>query len=466
MPPILASFLTIGFMAWLFWRDFREKPNVTSALWIPILWMFLISTRPVSKWLGIFGLPTLGGDTPDEGSPLDVLVFLGLIAVGATILAKRQVNFGKVIRDNAWLLALVLYFFISILWSDFALTSFKRWIKIIGHPIMVLIVFTEPDPKEALLRLMKRCAYVLLPVSILWIKYYSRLGRKHDEYGGMTNCGITAGKNVLGIMACLLALFFVWHLFQVWRAEKGRTRWRELQLTGGLLLLCAYCLAKAHSATSDICFILGTMVMVFLGLRFVNKRLIGAYAAGVVLLLVIAQLTFDIYAKIVDMSGHESTLEGRGVLWEQLLHFGTNPIFGVGFETFWMGDNLVKLHEGRPWQPNEAHNGYIELYLEGGIIALLLLAGVVLSAYQKIRRDLVRNFEWGRVQMALLIVLLAHSWTEAGFRGLSLPFFVFFIIATDYPWIDVSISPPASGIMDSEVHEELVYSDAKVEAAG
>jgi exopolysaccharide production protein ExoQ len=463
MPPILASFLTIGFMGWLFWRDFREKPNVTGALWIPILWMFIITTRPVSRWLNILDVPGFGAPPSEEGSPLDVLVYLGLIAAGLVVLSKRQVDLSQVIRDNGWLFVFILYCFISIFWSDYPLTSFKRWIKVLGHPIMALVLFTEPDPKEALLRLMKRCGYVLLPVSILWMKYYS-LGSKYDEFGGRTNCGITGGKNILGIMSCLLGLFFLWHLFQVIRSKKGKSRRREFQLTVGLLLLTGYCLAKAHSATSDICFMLGTATMVLLALRSVNKRAISAYVVAVIVLLVIAQLTFDIYGKLADMSGHESTLEGRGVLWGELLAFGTNPVFGVGFEGFWLGDNLVKLHEGRPWQPNEAHNGYIELYLDGGIVGLLLLVGVVFAVYRKIRLDLVRNFEWGRVQMACLIVLLAHSWTEAGFRGLSLAFFVFFIIATNYPWLSAS-SPPSFEIASSEWQSELAYIEDKVAPA-
>jgi len=458
MPPILASFLTIGFISWLFWRDFSEKPNVTGALWIPILWMFIITTRPVSKWLDIVGVPGFGGASLEEGSPLDVVVFLGLIVAGVHVLAQRQLNLSEIIRDNAWLAVFVLYCFISIGWSDYPFVSFKRWIKVLGHPIMVLILFTEPDPMEALCRLMKRCAYVLLPVSILWMKYYDRLGRKSDEFGGMTNCGITAGKNVLGIMSCLLGLFFLWHLFQVWRSEKGKSRRRELQLTLGLGLLTAYCLAKAHSATSDICLLLGAGIMVVLALRSVNKKFIGAYAIAGILVLVVAQLSFDIYGKIIDFSGHESTIEGRGVIWAQLLNFGTNPLFGVGFETFWMGDNLVKLHEGRPWQPNEAHNGYIEVYLDGGVIGLLLLAGVVFAAFRKIRLDLLRNFQWGRFQMACLVALLVHSWTEAGFRGLSFPFFMFFVIAVNWPKFRVAPTQHVSDTVSKEPQEELAYS--------
>jgi len=47
--------------------------------------------------------------------------------------------------------------------------------KIFNHPSMALIVFTEPDYKEALTRLMKRCAYVVVTVSILFIKYSPQL---------------------------------------------------------------------------------------------------------------------------------------------------------------------------------------------------------------------------------------------------------------------------------------------------
>ena len=61
-------------------------------------------------------------------------------------------------------------------------------------PIMALIVLTEPDPEEALKRLMKRCAYVVVPVSILWIKYYPELGRGFSPWGGGESRGIAAGK--------------------------------------------------------------------------------------------------------------------------------------------------------------------------------------------------------------------------------------------------------------------------------
>ena len=113
--------------------------------------------------------------------------YFALIVVGFCVLVKRQVRLSEVIPNNGWLIVFLLYCFISIAWSDFPFVAFKRWIKILGHPIMALIVLTEPDPKEALIRLMKRCAYVVVPVSILLIKYYPELGRGLTDWGGAMN---------------------------------------------------------------------------------------------------------------------------------------------------------------------------------------------------------------------------------------------------------------------------------------
>jgi hypothetical protein len=58
---------------------------------------------------------------------------------------------------------------ISAAWADSPLISIKRWIRCsaTGHGFLVL--FSEPDPEEALTRMMKRCAYLVFPISILWI---------------------------------------------------------------------------------------------------------------------------------------------------------------------------------------------------------------------------------------------------------------------------------------------------------
>ena len=176
MPPTLALVLTLGLIVFLFRRDFREKPNVTGALWLPILWMLIMASRPPTAWLRIAGLSIVGGSW-EEGNPLDAVLFLLLTLTGIFVLYRRRVSLSEIVNGNVWLTVFVLYCFVAILWSEFPLVGFKRWIKVLGHPVMALVIFSEPDPKEAFLRVLKRVAYVVLPVSILWLKYYPELGR-------------------------------------------------------------------------------------------------------------------------------------------------------------------------------------------------------------------------------------------------------------------------------------------------
>src|SRR5438874_1159403 len=190
-----------------------------------------------------------------------------MIAAGFCVLNKRQVRLSEIVRNNGWLIAFLIYCFISIAWSDYPFIAFKRWIKILGHPIMALIVLTEPDPEEGLRRLMKRCAYVVVPVSILWIKYYPPLGRVFDDWGVASNTGIATGKNMLGADCLIVGFFFFWHLLQTWQTARNTQRRNELWLIAGFLIGVAWLLRLAHSATATISLFVALLLVVFVGIR-------------------------------------------------------------------------------------------------------------------------------------------------------------------------------------------------------
>jgi len=398
--------------------------------------MLLMGSRSVAQWLATLGLPTVSGSL-EEGNPLDAAVYSAFIAAGIYVLSQRQINFSEVLRSNAWLMIFLIYCFVAILWSDYPFVAFKRWIKILGHPIMVLILFTEPNPEEALARMVKRSAYVLVPFSILLIKYYPAIGCKYDMWTGRSAAnGVVQNKNELGCVCLVLGLFFVWYFLKTWRAEKSKARRDELRLIGGFLFMIGWLLSKAHSATPSLSWLVAVVVMLLVGRQWVNKKLIGMYAILAVIALAVAELTFGIFGRIVDLTGHEETIIGRAGLWRELLALHTNPIFGVGFESFWLGDRLKLLAQGRPWQPNEAHNGYLETYLNLGLIGLLMLIGLLVATFRKICTDLLQNFEWGQFRLGFLVAIILYNWTEVSFRGLSLLWFVFYIIAMDYPRVE------------------------------
>ena len=93
--------------------------------------------------------------------------------------------------------------------------------------------------------------------------------------------------------------------------------------------------------------------------------------AGLCLYIILA-LGFGVNAQLAGAVGRDPTLTDRTKIWHLLLSMHTNPLLGTGYESFWLGPRLVKI-----WQRfgpiNEAHNGYLEVYLNLGLIGLFLL---------------------------------------------------------------------------------------------
>jgi exopolysaccharide production protein ExoQ len=459
LSPTLASCLAVAVIIFLFRRDIRQKPDITAALWLPLLWLVLGCSRSVSAWLNIFGLPVSGAPSVEEGSPLDAWFYFALIIAGFFVLANRQVRLAEVVSNNGWLILFLVYCFISITWSDFPFIAFKRWLKILGHPIMALIVLTEPDPKEALIRLMKRCAYVVVPVSILFIKYYPELGRGFSPWGGAVCTGITTDKNALGGDCLILGYFFFWYLLQTWRNERSRWRRNELWLIAGFSIGIWWLFTQAHSATSSISLIVGILVILFVGIRRINKNFIGTYMLAALVLLVASEMMFGLSSHMSENLGKGSELSGRTGLWTTLLGLHTNPILGTGFESFWLGKRLEQLEGIFYFVPNEAHNGYLETYLTLGIVGLFLMIGLFIATFRKIRLELFRDFEWGRYRLGFLAALILYNWTEAAFKTLSPLWFVFYLIATDYPRILLASAQSSDEVESPEESRELVYAD-------
>jgi len=463
LPPRLALFLTLAFIVFLFRRDIRERPNVSGALWLPLIWLVLGCSRSFSAWLNIFGLPVSGGASNEEGSPVDACFTYAMATAGLLVLIKRQVSLSEVLRRNGWLVAFIAYCFISVVWSDYPFIAFKRVTKIFNHPIMALIVFTEPDFKEALTRLMKRCAYVVVPVSILWIKYYPELGMTYDDWSGLQNiAGISSGKNGLGMDCLILGFFFFWHLLQTWRTERNTQRRNELWLIAGFAIGILYLLRLSHSATSAISLLVAILIVVFVGVSPRIKNFIGTYTLAALVLLVAAELAFGISGSLSESLGRGSGLTGRKQLWDMCLKFQSNPILGAGFESFWLPERRDRIAARYPnWHVGGAHNGYLEIYLGLGLIGLSILIGLLIATFWKIRPELFRNFQWGRYRLGMLAAVVLHGWTETTFATGSPLWFVFYIIAMDYPLTHLTTAQPSVGVSRSEESREFAYAEGE-----
>jgi exopolysaccharide production protein ExoQ len=433
MAPALALAVTFAFCAAVLRYDSRSQ-RISAALTLPIVWIFFVASRFPSQWLYTFGMPGFGRGTIEEGNPLDAAFFLLLIVAGMVVLQRRRVRVLEFAAHNVWLTLFFAYCFLAILWSDFPFVAFKRWIKVLGHPVMALIILTEPEPLNAMRIVMKRAAFIMLPLSVTFIKYFPEIGRAFDQWSGApTNSGIHHNKNELGYTCMVFALFFFWNFLSSRRMVDQIERHRERAVTLLFAAILAWLFMMADSATSAICAMTGMSVMLLLSTRLISRQYMGAQVVVIIAIVVGVGTVFDVYGGVLRLAGRGVTLTDRTELWQDVLAIPLNPVVGAGFESFWLGDRLQALWAKWWWRPNQAHNGYLNTYLNLGWVGVFLLICCVLSAFHKGRAALTRNFGEGQFRLAFLLVILLYNYTESAFTGVHVVWTMFHLIAIDYP---------------------------------
>jgi exopolysaccharide production protein ExoQ len=433
MQPAIASLICGIGIAGLFFLDRGEKTRVSNALIIPAVWMFLNTTHPLSFWLGMSNLGSYTTEAYVEGNPFDRNVALVLQFAALIVLWRKSAKVGAVLRKNRLILVYFSFCLISVLWSDFPFVTFKRWIKALGDVQMVLVILAELNPFAALTRIMTRMGFFLFPLSILFIRFYPDLGRRPTNSWTQEPVGVTQQKNELGIMCMIYGIFFLWMLLSAYREGKRPGRWRRMLAYCTIIAISAYLLNLCNSTTSIVGFASSAAVLWLASRRPARPTLVN-FAVLAVLGLSVTALFFDPGGSLVQSLGKDPGLTGRRDIWRLVLSLHTNPVIGTGFETFWLGSRLdFMLHALVNLPINEAHNGWIEVYLNLGWVGLCFIALLIATGYKRIISHIRQDPEKGCLFLGFLICTLFYSFSEAGFRFGTVSWFFLLLIIINPP---------------------------------
>jgi exopolysaccharide production protein ExoQ len=384
-----------------------------------------------------------------------------LMVAGCITLARRRLDWQALLANNRALALFFLYCGISVLWSDYPFVSLKRWFKDIGNVIMVLVVLTETDPVRAAKKVFARCSYVLIPYSILLFKYYPLYGRAYDRWTGATYyTGVTLGKNALGATLLFCAVTLTWSCLYLRNQSVSRRERGELTDHGLLLLLTAWLLTQANSSTSLASSVLGGGALLayqFAPLRKQVKHLALYILAGMLLFVGLRE-------PVAQLLGRDLTLTGRTDIWQLTLAEGSSLLLGVGYYSFWMPARAERISTsgGFYYNLNEAHNGYLDLYLDVGLIGVVLLLIVLASQSRRINLEVLSRHEFAALRVAVLIVTVAYNLTESAFCRQSLIWFAFLLTTIEVPrafWEGRACSHSELPAMDGQ-HTEAALSSA------
>lgn len=436
MPPFLALLLWIVLLVGLLWFDPAKESGTSLALWIPLTWMFIIGSRLPSQWLGT-GSNLAASQALEEGNPLDRAIFFALIFTAFGILLLRSFKWGNFFKNNVALILLVSFALVSILWSDFPFVSFKRWFRDLGNYFVILVILSDPRPAEAVRMVFRRLWYFLIPLSIVLNKYFPSMSRSFDEWTGAGFfVGVTTSKNMLGVLCLVSGIFFFWDTVTRWSDRKERRTKRIIIVNVVFLAMMLWLLNIANSATSSVCLVIGCLVILATHNAWARRHpgYLKVLIPSAFCFYLILAFGFDLNGAMAGQVGRNPTLTDRTLIWNTVLSLHTNPVFGTGYESFWLGPRLEEFYERSSLVGlNEAHNGYLEIYLNLGLIGVSLLGLYLIASYRAIWRKLRLSPSLASLGLALWTITLFYNMTESAFLKGQLMWVSFLVVAIAAP---------------------------------
>jgi O-antigen ligase len=235
--------------------------------------------------------------------------------------------------------------------------------------------------------------------------------------------GITTHPNALGGSA-LLGMWLSTNLFFISR------NFLEKIICLFSAFIAFFIAVKADSMTGVIAsaIVASLVVYFYIGnrLNFATKLIIG-FCAVISIFGVLGIMTSadEIASGALSASGRSSNFSGRTILWEKaLIAASESPLFGYGF------DGLEELTNKYHFLMSHLHNGYLELLVKGGGIAIILIAMIflkIIACLRKIRKIDEKNYIFLNTGF---IMILLHSFTESSlFRGMDSINIMFMFIA-------------------------------------
>jgi exopolysaccharide production protein ExoQ len=418
MSPILALLLWVVLLLGLLYFDPAREPQTSGALWLPVIWLFFLGSRSPAMWLGLsYGS---AAQALEDGNPLDRTIYSLLILLAIGILASRSLQWRNFAAQNSALVSFLAFALLSVLWSDFPLATFKKWFRDAGVYMVVLIVLSDPRPLEAVRTVLRRLCYLLVPLSVLLVKYYPAMGKTFSVWGGQEYTGASTSKNMLGLMCLLSGIFFFWDTITRWNQRRDVRVRRVIAVNIAFLAMTLWLLNLCQSTTSIICLAIGCLVIATTHSNFGRRhpRLVKSLAPASFILYLVLTLGFGLAGHLSQAVGKTANMSDRTHIWEVLLNVSINPILGTGYQSFWLGPRVqwiwARLNGDAVL---EAHNGYLQIYLELGLIGLSLLCAFLIATYCKICKRLTPLTPLGTLGLGLWTLLLFYNVTEAAFGG-------------------------------------------------
>ena len=380
------------------------------------LYFFLIlcsASGAVSRVFGGFHPMQAGGTntTAISSGDSDPILFLFSAAIAVATILLSFSSAPSIVATLSRLPTLsILYGFAaaSLLWSDDRTTTIRGCVYLGLYLVSAVYLSLRFDNTEILEFIGN--TFALLAVASLAGQFL--LAPTSDPAPGWT--GVFPQKNDLGAAMAIgvSALLVV------------RKRWTLVRIAS--LLLCAVLLLLSQSFTSVMATASVVAVMFYLRLQGHMRMFFLTGVTGLSVTLAIALP--DLSSIFTGTTGKDLTFTGRTIIWELVMKkILERPLLGYGYGAFW-STQADSINQFTTWKPGQAHNGYLDICLNLGVVGLLTILALVVDGLRRGHRlrGLYQN-NAGVWMLVAALLLLIRDFAEASFLDLSITWFVLLV---------------------------------------
>ncbi|SHL32610.1 O-antigen ligase [Roseibium suaedae] len=395
--------------------------------WLPTL-MFGYAILIAPMMMRTSGGPE-DGDINIAASKSNVLNQLFWLALfGLAFLASlKRLNRLPAVLLHPVVLAIFAYLAFSgltVFWSPVPGIAFRRLILQLILLLCFILSIGLGDSREATLNRM--LALVVLTVAI------NSLAVVLIPPTPIGYAGIYPQKNGLGAVMAFAILVTIYGM----SVKTGMTRFILL----GTTVVAFGLLVISQSKTSlGLAVLIPIMVYVFVGLAYhlrINAFVLFLLLAstGIVSAAFLSALTGFGLDDLSMILFHDTTFTGRTVIWNFVLDvISRSWLGGQGYSSFWgAGVDSIVFREAPSFVSLllQAHNGYLDVLVETGVIGFTILICLILFAFRSATQLVQTDRQTTRFCLMLILFVVCHNLLESSwFRSFSQIWMLFIFAA-------------------------------------
>jgi O-antigen ligase len=184
-----------------------------------------------------------------------------------------------------------------------------------------------------------------------------------------------------------------------------------------VLAVTLFVLAKSAGMTVAIALITFAALVAILaeGRTYAARRVV--YARALAILGIVTAIGAAFYRELFDLLGKSPDASGRFYIWDKVLTLiEDKPILGWGWTGYWIPgiepwEGLVVINSVPMYQ---AHNAYLDVWLQLGLVGLVLFSWVIVQGFIRAWRVAVRHTSpLYLYPLFVLLAILGQSLTES-----------------------------------------------------